>query len=372
MRRPTGRLPGQGQLHHPLHRVRRQPRLAAPPLGDLADPVDTLVGEPVPPPPHRVRVHPGPTGDLLVRHPVGRPQQRLGLHHLTMRQHRRTASRPNSARWSSVTGNAAATINEFYQTTRLIHRQTTRMNRASYTNRQGQTIWIYRQATHSWSGGRFSGDNRFVPAKTRRWPERAADRFGLSRKGIEQWPSEINSLYGEFDTSLRTLAFVEPITPNCGTGRCNRRSMRDKREGISSVDWFIAVAEVIRRALREYLPDSWPDRRTRRSRRADDDDLGGSCASAKDPRQLSFCLRRTVGDSGAAWNSGRGPKIGCRRRMTGSKTVVLGEQRPGGGGAPAAGSGDFRRGRRARCGRLLGRAAWSRGRHGVPRRVGTR
>ena len=58
----------------------------ATPLSDPADTADPLVGEPIPPPPHRVRVHPPPAGDLLVRHPISRPQQRLSLHHLTVRK----------------------------------------------------------------------------------------------------------------------------------------------------------------------------------------------------------------------------------------------------------------------------------------------
>ena len=47
------------------------------------------LGEPVPPPTHRVRINPKAAGDLLVRHSVRGPQQRLRLHHLPVRQHRR-------------------------------------------------------------------------------------------------------------------------------------------------------------------------------------------------------------------------------------------------------------------------------------------
>jgi hypothetical protein len=90
MRGAAGRFTGQGQPDHPLHRARRQPGLAPATLGDPTDAVDALVGEPLPPPPHRVRAHPRPTSDLLVRHPISRPQQRLRLHHLTVRQHRRS------------------------------------------------------------------------------------------------------------------------------------------------------------------------------------------------------------------------------------------------------------------------------------------
>ena len=88
MRRTARRLPGQRQFNYPLHRVRRQPGLPAAALGDRADPTDALLGEPVPPPTHCVRINPAAAGDLLVRHPVRGPQQRLRLHHLAVRQHR--------------------------------------------------------------------------------------------------------------------------------------------------------------------------------------------------------------------------------------------------------------------------------------------
>jgi hypothetical protein len=89
VRLPARRLAGQCHCHHPLHRVRRQPGLTAPTLRDRADLVDALFGETVPPSTHRVRVHPAPPGALLVGNSIGRPQQCLSLHYLTMRQRRR-------------------------------------------------------------------------------------------------------------------------------------------------------------------------------------------------------------------------------------------------------------------------------------------
>ena len=83
-------LPGRAQ--HARHCCWRQPRLTSPPVGDLADPVEPGLGEPDTPAMHRVRIDHRPARDLGVGQPVGRPQQRTGLHHLPVWQRRRAGN----------------------------------------------------------------------------------------------------------------------------------------------------------------------------------------------------------------------------------------------------------------------------------------
>src|SRR5665811_1387768 len=70
------------------HRPLRQGGFATSSVRDHPDAVGTLVGEPRPPPTHRVRVHLAPASDLLVGQALGSPQQGLRLHHLAVRQRR--------------------------------------------------------------------------------------------------------------------------------------------------------------------------------------------------------------------------------------------------------------------------------------------
>jgi hypothetical protein len=57
-----------------------------PALGDHPNLAHALGGEPGPPTPDGVGVDVAAASDLLVRHPARGPQQRLGLHHFSMRQ----------------------------------------------------------------------------------------------------------------------------------------------------------------------------------------------------------------------------------------------------------------------------------------------
>src|SRR3954447_18043654 len=128
-RRPVRRaVRGQlrtGQPQHLPDRPGRQPGPASPPLGDHPDPGRAFPGEPFPPPPHRVRVHPTATGYLLVGHTFASPQQRPRPNHLPVRQTVEAAIRANSARCDSDITNAAAVTIGTTQPTALPHRRTT-------------------------------------------------------------------------------------------------------------------------------------------------------------------------------------------------------------------------------------------------------
>jgi hypothetical protein len=77
MRRPIGRPLRHRQPNRRRLGARRHRGLAAPILPDHADTGWTLVGDPCPRPPHRVRIDVEPQGDLLIRNAVTRQQQRF-------------------------------------------------------------------------------------------------------------------------------------------------------------------------------------------------------------------------------------------------------------------------------------------------------
>jgi hypothetical protein len=85
-----GESPAEGRSRVE-NRAGRQPRLAPTSLGDLADPVDSLIREALPPTPDSIGVDVTAAGDLLVGDSLRSPQQRLRLRHSTMRQARRAS-----------------------------------------------------------------------------------------------------------------------------------------------------------------------------------------------------------------------------------------------------------------------------------------
>ena len=86
-------------------------RLAAPTRRDPTHTARRPASNPAPPPTHRVRRRVAAPGDLLVRHPIGREQQSLGLHHLADAATTTTApSPPAPPAAHRDTSNGAATI----------------------------------------------------------------------------------------------------------------------------------------------------------------------------------------------------------------------------------------------------------------------
>ena len=86
MRRTTRRAPPQRVRHDRLDDLSGNLRLAPPPRTHPTHRRDTVGGEPNPPRPHRVGLHPHRTSDRPVRHPVGGHHQRRRLTHLPIRQ----------------------------------------------------------------------------------------------------------------------------------------------------------------------------------------------------------------------------------------------------------------------------------------------
>jgi hypothetical protein len=80
----------QRVVHDGLDDLDRDLRLPAPPRSDHPDSLDTHLQETGPPTPDGISIDPAAASDLIVGHPLRRPQQRLRLHHLPMRQRRRT------------------------------------------------------------------------------------------------------------------------------------------------------------------------------------------------------------------------------------------------------------------------------------------
>jgi hypothetical protein len=83
---------------------------AAPTLGDLPDTVHTLLGEPDPPPPDRVRADLTAAGDLLISHAVAANSNALACTTWRCGSDEEPAIRVSSARCGAVIDNAGAVI----------------------------------------------------------------------------------------------------------------------------------------------------------------------------------------------------------------------------------------------------------------------
>jgi hypothetical protein len=87
--------------------------LAAPAFGDLPTPSTPYSANRARPPSDRFSLDLAAPGNLLIRHAVTRPQQRLGLHHLPVRNDEDAAIRVNSARCVDVNDKAGVVIQEW-------------------------------------------------------------------------------------------------------------------------------------------------------------------------------------------------------------------------------------------------------------------
>ncbi len=105
-----------GQPQHFFDCARRQTRFAASPLRDRPDPGSSLFCEARAPAPHRFRSHLATSGYLGIGDSVAAHSKARAWTTFRCGSVVETAIRLNSARCSSLTDNAAATMHRLYKT----------------------------------------------------------------------------------------------------------------------------------------------------------------------------------------------------------------------------------------------------------------